>query len=1129
MTTESLNLQAREISGIKVDSPPVLCTTHDSFYFYLCENNTICTFDSKFLTNAKLPPYDSAIGPAKVTALALSPSHTLGVACFSNSSIQIYDLINNKPLKSNPLRSSSAITHCVFLNDATIICCDTNHVLVAYSLTFLKTLSFMRKAIQESFSLKLDGTVKAMIVPPIARPPESLMNMKINAESKKITQNFNDFICISTEQSFSITRINEKIVDKKEDILKFDVKGAVASFSLQNSNTLLCAYAAPCDISLIKITPTEYSANRISDAIDQIPVHIAFITDNSLAIVFSENSCLITSITEMQGCHTSIPVNGLYIDGYNSIVVFSPTKLYEVKMVTFEDKIEAFREKDDFQNAVNLCRKAMKNDQSASTGLPANESQKARVIERVLSPFLESRTEKRLKFEFQVEEQADYLMNLSKDLKMTDWIVSGALNLFNEANQLPLFFKKIIMTDPDAKFFNYNDNFVDLLLKEHGDLDITSFLLCLPTKVAPHKKLLEYGLNTKNSELLAKIYLKKLNDPVKCVSIYSHANNEQKIFEVLSEYISEDTQIHADNLIRWIFSSTGNNKLPHIRKIISNNQTDLINQIQIYITKQSEKSGVTPPMTLNQFVNACIYATMLENIPDNSLIHQLMESYVLNMKASLTKMSIKYVLQRIFNDEEIDPKMKKSREALLLVVLDTKGLDPIILENLMPLCTTYKFSLARKQIQTALRRFDIMIKDAIVEDGGEGIFQFIQQQIDLVIREKDTEALQKIKKSLISNAPLLIAKDVQSYINLFITKFYDANEELLATLNDSKIKHYYLRALLNDERAAKMQLTQKDAESHILFLCKYFPHETRRFIKNRENVNVGTFLEICKSSNVLDACAVICNKIGETEKSFTYLNMYLEKQLYDYVNETNTNDSNNSSNNGNCKVDLQQAFTLVRDFLSKGKVNNISQYATMLIKCFVLPLCKTKDQPEKSNVLCDYLRKVCAIAADNMPFHDILRIVVVEFAPLKLGIMRQTLCGIINDYDYDIDTSKSLTVLFQQDEVKAQDKYIMLSIKGTAYDSVLCGVCHGLLNEGEDCVKLFECGHIFHDNCLKKQVCPICNPDERIDQDVERPTQQFNPGPIFKRLKRFEYGLKVKPANSLKFVPSKGDITITRR
>lgn len=1169
---DSLLLQPHEVPGIQVKGDPEICTSMNDNFFLYCANDTLYSFDSSTLANSTLPQYDPAISPAVITALAISPSKTTAAAGFSNGSVQVFDLTKNVLSKSNIQKSDFSIKNIAFLDDFTILCIDTAWILHYYSLANIKSLSsltsYLVKGLKESFSIHLNTRVYQLLAAPVLY-------------QKKGSVLFNNLACVTTEDTLYISKIGPS--DKKEDIIVRKVNGAKATFSLQsNKSTLLCAYAAPCDISLITIAPVGNTVNRISDIIDDVPLCINFISENTLIVIFSENSCLITSISDLQGSHTTVPISGKFLQGNKSLFVFgqlqpdAPTKLYEIRMVTFENKIYAYMEKDDLENAVNLCRKAMKNDQSSISGLPKNESQKARVIEKSMSGFLKSRTQKILSEgdDLSAASQASFLINLAKELKMTDWIVADAVNIYKEANKLPIFFKLIISADPDGKLFNYNSQFAELLFENHDSLDITPFILSLPSTVVPPKRLLQYGLETKNSELLAQVYLKKLDDPLKCAMIYSHSNFSS-VFDILLTYIDKSKKIEkANSLIEWVFSSTQTNKLPFIRAIIRAERTDVIDKMQHYITSfEKGNAQPKPPITFEQFVNSSIYACSLENIQSNSKVHQLLASYIVNNKINLTRTSMKYLLSRIFTEnapvnENRDDNQISEKEALLFVILSNNP-DNKMLESLLPLCATYDFKNARKQILMNLKKYDVLIKDEIINEGNgksnEGIFPFIRRLIRNSEINNDNESLFNIRKAVISNSVLLIAKDVNSFVDIlfaFTTKedekdiksippssnlssiastssiassssiastsslssnvtsdsllipnqnsskvsIQEINNELLPLLTDESFKQYYLRALLADDRGVRTRLGQKETNNYVVFLCRYFPNEVRRFIMNREDVNVIDLLEICKSRNVLDACAVIYFKVSEFDKAFKYLHEYFEKKLYSYV--MSPNDSGNDEDAKN----LKDALSLLSEFLTKSKVENYEVYCTMFIKSFAAPLYKVKDQPEKSAVLTDCLHTVSTLSSDRIPFDKILEIIVVEFSPLDLGVMRNTLCGVINDYDYDIDTSKSLTVLFQQDEIKAQDKYLTMSIHGTCYDSIFCGVCHGLLNEGsEDGVKLFECGHVFHNSCLTKQVCPVCNPEERIDQDIKKPTSELNQDQIFKRLKRFEYGLKRKP------------------
>lgn len=1052
--SDSLLLKPQEIHGIRIDREPEICTSMSDNFFLYCIDNTLYTFDSTNLTNTTLPQYDSAIDSHVITSLAISPSKTTAAAGFGNGSIQVYDLTKNALSKPFIQKEGFPATNITFLDDTTILSVDASYLLRCFPLASIKSFSslasYMFKALKESFSIQLNKHVRQILTAPILN-------------SKKAPNNFSDIVCITTEDRLYLSKISNSIAEKKEDLVIRQVNCATATFSIQSStSSLLCAYAAACDISLITLRNNESTVKQLYNNIDEQPLCINFFSENTLIVVFNENSCLITSILDEQGSHTKAPIAGKFVQGYSKLFVFgnlqpnSPTKLYEIKMVTFENKIDTFMENDDLESAINLCRKAMKNDQSSISGLPANELQKARVIERTLSPFLKARTQKILSegTDQDASAQASFLINLAKELKMTDWIVADAVELYKEVDKLPIFFKLIISDDPDGKMFNYTNQFVESLLQDHGELDITPFILSLSSSIAPPKRLLQYGLETKNSQLLAQVYLKKLNDPLKCVMIYSHSNYNSA-FEVLLNYFDTSNIDHSNELLKWVFSSSQNEKLPHMRAIIRAGKTDVIDKMKKYVNNSDQidfKQKI--PLTMDQFINSTIYACTLENVQPTSKVHNLISSYIIGNPVNLTNSSIKYILSRIFTESSNDDEEQKGeKEALLFVILNNNP-DNQMLESLLPLCASFNFKNVRKRILTSLKKFDVLIMDQIIDEGNgeanQDTFSFIQKLIRNEETNKDKESLINIKKAIFSNSILLISKDVNSFVNIILTSFaikddekemnrntpstssssnllvetdpnpvkrtiQGINEELLPFLKDEpSIKHYYLRALLSDDRGAHTKLGKKETKEYVDFLCHYFPNEVRRFIMNRDDVDVTDYLDICKQYNIIDALAVIYNKISETTTSLQYLHQFLEEKLYAYaVSPLNTNDNENDDTQM-----LDDALSLLSDIISKGKMENIEEYCTLFIKSFVPPIYKVKDQPEKAQTLCEYLRRVETLAADRISFDKILQIIVVEFSPLDLGVMRNILCGIINDYNYDIDTSKSLALLFQQDEIK---------------------------------------------------------------------------------------------------------------
>ncbi|KAH0792035.1 vacuolar protein sorting-associated protein 8 isoform X2 [Histomonas meleagridis] len=181
---------------------------------------------------------------------------------------------------------------------------------------------------------------------------------------------------------------------------------------------------------------------------------------------------------------------------------------------------------------------------------------------------------------------------------------------------------------------------------------------------------------------------------------------------------------------------------------------------------------------------------------------------------------------------------------------------------------------------------------------------------------------------------------------------------------------------------------------------------------------------------------------------------------------------------------------------------------------------------EKREILSEALRRICNFSTDKLPFEVILHKIIREFALLKIDVVRSALCGIINDVNYDIDTITALANLFDNDERRSQEKYILQAIAGCNYNDTRCGTCHKSLMAGSDIVTTFPCGHTFHQNdeCLPAQMCPICNPEVRLDKEqVEQPTKRTNMMQTMRELRMFEHRLKPRESG-LPYVEKKGNI-----
>jgi hypothetical protein len=203
-------------------------------------------------------------------------------------------------------------------------------------------------------------------------------------------------------------------------------------------------------------------------------------------------------------------------------------------------------------------------------------------------------------------------------------------------------------------------------------------------------------------------------------------------------------------------------------------------------------------------------------------------------------------------------------------------------------------------------------------------------------------------------------------------------------------------------------------------------------------------------------------------------------------------------------LDVSFLFTLLRE----AKFEEFVELSGWLIRAAVFPTYAVLEDEMRLNQVCSMLRELCSLLVDHIPFTDVLKILIREFADFPLGSkdsIRSILRGILNDIEYDTEATSSLTKVFREHESSATDEFFEAGMRGIVFREPLCGTCHVQLNGSPVDICFFNCGHGFHcaEACLPSQVCPICNGLEQR-MDVEPPAARLSRLETSIRLRKFE-------------------------
>jgi hypothetical protein len=763
----------------------------------------------------------------------------------------------------------------------------------------------------------------------------------------------------------------------------------------------------------------------------------------------------------------------------------------------------------DFSNAIDLCRRVIANDAVATIGLPANASQRALVIERELSDLLSGETERRLKrseSESEVAEVADWLIGLNRELGMEDWLVGAGVGVFRDAGRLPILLRRLVELDVDASAFCYTADFGSLLL-EHADCDIRHFVLKLPRDVVPLASLLEYGLSRGDDFLLSDL-LDRGGDLSGALSVLGNAGCTSEVSLIIlshAESPSESEDNAMETAIVWLFTRSGG-VFPRATQILESSVATsslVFERVQSFI----ERTG--RPFGLERFVDAM--SIVLSNRCSDDALARRLDSLILNRRLKVSSGCAGRLMRRIFSPASGDD---DDREALLIHLLSCDLPDKFS-ESLLGLCESFGFRSAKRQIQLGLEKYESVIREAAI-DVDFDIFSFIG---DLLKRSDGSRG--SIQAAVLRNATILCARDGVGFSRFAREHLKESLSEVVTSVNDVRLRHSIAHELL---RSGSLPTLNSETEASFFgFLCEFFPSEARSFAELREG-DLRDLLEPATQFGVWDCCAVIHSRLGDVNRVCESFRSFIEECLVCYVE------------GGMSKCDGVVSFGVefARTFLRSHNGNDAIRFAESSVRAFAIPLFALSERgsdSERTGTVVAFLCQIVTLALNVIPFSDFLRLFVVEFQELPFGFARYCLLSVLNDYEYDLDQNLSMVLLYHADEQNSHAKYIRGKIGGTVTGGLECDRCHCALFGVSCAIQLFECGHIFHrtNECLPKTVCPVCNPEERLGQDVGVAIQSIPRSRFRRELTRFENILSRKSGVSVATEPRVSDIRIPQR
>lgn len=1073
---EGTILQTKELKAITYDTTFIqnACCWED-FYAYIDQNRVIRSFSSISLKNTIFPSPDKKI-KGKPTCIDCSPSHKFAAVGYSDGGLQLFDIESNKTSKLLEKPKNNSVLAVSFINDTLLIASYTNHTSILYKISITIGLVTVRDQPLSVFAEDLNQ----IIVPPIYRQSND-SNSK-NTQANIIAPIFADIFLALAEEHLYLAQVQ---ADSSIKIL-FQLSGqfATSTFALYNQDTLCFAASIDNDMMLYKLVNDNQPELVIQHNFDFKISFIGFITEDIVIVFDSKNKCELLSVQDKTVASIFCPIFGFRISFNYEMLIFSDMKLYLLTLPSFGDQVQTFRETNDINGAIDLCKKALSGNPSATIGLPPNVGQRAILIEQMISGFLSSSCRQRLTDKPEEAKMlADEIITLSKDLNMQDWLAEEGLQIYSEMNMLPLFFTEIINSDPDASFFSYNTNFISSLLAlKNPPFDATNFLLKCPTKIVSPVEILKYAQEQNNIDLIKQIYLNRFNDPISICKILANLDKYEELCEIVETHLN-------GSVVNWLFTHIDNEFVIMSKITKTSHKKSTIVLIEKFINKFNK------PFSYEIFLNIIVQILASQRMFDDKLF----DHYVFLLLKNNTKLqndTIKALLPKIFTSTPTQP---DNRLELLKFIVN-QDVPMKFKESLIGMCEQFGFNDIKRKIEQEAKKYENQIKESLMDKKSD-LFDFLNNLI-----KSDYGAKASIEHSIFEYPDLYVIRDTVKFVEYLLSHMSDQLQPLIKEIKNGDACNIFLFTLYKKNGMNGIKLTNEQSKSFVSYMCQYHPFDVRPYLRDRINQEYIFLLPICEKSKVYDACAVISEAVQNYQQAVQYILKFFALHLVLYVqNET----------------DNHEFLTFVYDFVA-GIINKRFQtkesiiLSKKIIKCYTLPLyvIQTKGlSSEKKEIVGESLKKMCALLVKNMTFGKLLQLLVSEFQIFDFGLAKDALMTVMNDYAYDVDSSISLSNLYHEDAVNENAKYIKKLNEGISFAPTTCGTCkHRLIGASYD-IKIFHCGHVFHntDQCLPKQICPICNPEESLDQDVSPPTQAMvTSNRVRRELNKFEFMIKSK-------------------
>jgi hypothetical protein len=705
-----------------------LAINRDDCFLYVDSTHCLHFFDSSSLSRKALPSPDRSIRGVAITA-DISPSHQFAVVAYSDGAVQLFNLDENKAVRLLSKPHAGRISSVSFKDDSSLFISES-HVVSLIRITGRTWL-----ASPETEVLRTASPVRCVLVPPVHRYVSGA-----RGSSRLIGPRFSDAIAILTDTAFFFGFFGHEFTPS----LDLPDPATACAFDLSSPDVLTLSVASSASLRSFSID----GARRVS-ALGASPLSFP-----AAHVCFASGSVVVALAGDLRGSgHTlsgasagrasgdgGAPSCVFVFGGVRGFHFASDRAVLRAAPQTFRSRMERLRGSMDsggFAAAYDLCRSAVSGDAVAAMGLPANEGQRALVVEGALSDFLAAEAERRLSGG-DAPSVAAWVIGVCRELGMEDWVVGTGVAVFRAAGALPALLAAVVAADADAALFAYTAEFAGLLLAgapPDAGAGARAFLLRLPAKVVPVRALLESARAAGDARLVSDVFARRLGDVVGALAVLADGGLAPEACALVAAQPSEAA-------VRWLFARGADGR-PQLARLLPAGDACVaaVAAAQAFV----ERTG--RPLPFGDFVGELLAALGAGHAQNEHALCAHADALVLREDVRIAGRGLRALMRRILAPGGAAP----AKEAVLERVV-AQDLAPDARDALLPLCDALGFRAAKRQIHAATSAVDAVVRE-LAPDRRADVFAFMAQA---AARGPETAA--RIAAAAAANAAVLIAR-----------------------------------------------------------------------------------------------------------------------------------------------------------------------------------------------------------------------------------------------------------------------------------------------------------------------------------------------------------------------------------